>query len=70
MPPRFAAPSCCPGEIGAIDPFDSHSTVGPTLTIVDSGGGPSHGATMRTSTSSARNSRCEPEHLTLHTAGA
>ena len=32
-----------PGAIGAIEPFDSHSTVGPTLTIDGSGGGPSHG---------------------------
>ncbi len=49
-----------PGEIGAMEPFDSHSTVGPTLTIVGSGGGPSHGATILTSTSSWRNSRASP----------
>src|SRR4051812_38816793 len=49
-----------PGAIGAIEPFDSHSTLGPTLTIEGSGGGPSHGATMRTSTPSFRSSRASP----------
>src|SRR5262249_45097671 len=49
-----------PVAIGAIDPFDSHSIVGPTETIDGSGGGPSHGATMRTSTSILRNSRASP----------
>src|SRR3954453_13045793 len=49
-----------PGEIGATDPFEFHSTLGPTDTIPGSGGGPSHGPTTRTSTPSLRSSRARP----------
>src|SRR4029079_14768996 len=49
-----------PGEMGATEPFESHSTLGPTYTMPGSGGGPSHGPTTRTSTPSLRSSRARP----------
>ena len=49
-----------PGEIGATEPLESHSTLGPTETTPGSGGGPSHGPTTRTSTPSLRSSRASP----------
>src|SRR3954453_18652564 len=49
-----------PGEIGATEPLEFHSTLGPTETIPGSGGGPSHGPTTRTSTPSLRSSRARP----------
>ena len=42
------------GEIGATEPLESHSTLGPTDTTPGSGGGPSQGPTTRTSTPSLR----------------
>ena len=73
--PGCAAPRPCgarspvPVAIGAIEPFDSHSTVGPTLTIDGSGGGPSHGADdPHVDVELAQLAR-EPEHLSLHAAG-
>ena len=49
-----------PGEIGATEPLEFHSTLGPTDTTPGSGGGPSHGPITRTSTPSLRNSRARP----------
>src|SRR6476659_8243836 len=49
-----------PGEIGATEPLESHSTLGPTDTTPGSGGGPSQGPTTRTSTPSLRSSRASP----------
>src|SRR4051794_1607092 len=49
-----------PGEIGATEPLEFHSMLGPTDTTPGSGGGPSHGPTTRTSTPSLRSSRARP----------
>ena len=49
-----------PGEIGATEPLEFHSTLGPTDTTPGSGGGPSQGPTTRTSTPSLRSSRASP----------
>ncbi|MFM8971950.1 MAG: hypothetical protein ACKOOG_04795, partial [Actinomycetota bacterium] len=46
--------------IGATEPFDYHSSVGPTLSRAGSGGGPSHGAMIRASTPRPRSSRASP----------
>ncbi len=49
-----------PLAMGATDPLLGRRVLGPTLVMPGSGGGPSHGATMRASTPRWRNARASP----------
>ena len=61
-----AAPRACAGRrrgrlaIGATEPLLGTRVLGPTVVMPGSGGGPSHGATMRASTPSSRSARASP----------
>ncbi len=49
-----------PLAMGATEPLLGTRVLGPTVVMPGSGGGPSHGATMRASTPSSRSARARP----------